>query len=327
MSIPRPRAAGILVTAIVVAIGMVTFVLPGHTEPTLRVGKAVRVAFSEAPADIGVQYGLFEKNGVHVVLSGFGGGGALVQAMAGGSIDIGLTASPELSLIKKGGPFQGVAVIGRNPSDLCIMVRTDRGIDNVADLKGKKLAVSGIHSLTSWLTTNLSILQGWGPGGIAQVYQNSPSEHVASMVRGETDGLVTSTQIGYQLEKDKRARLLVNFGDYIPELATDVIIASNDIIAKDPEAVRAFLKGWLATIAFVYAERDKTVAVFAKASEQPLDVTVKAYDDAVKAGFFSRTGKFDAKLIAPLPDAYVAMDFLKEPPDMKSLYTEKFLPD
>ncbi len=113
----------------------------------LRVGKSVGTAFAQEPLDIGVQFGLFKQQGLDVTLTSFGGGGSFTQAMTGGSIDIGITASPELSLIVKGAPFKGVAVVGIAPYDLVIIVRKDGDIRTVDDLQRAE----------SWRSRELSI--------------------------------------------------------------------------------------------------------------------------------------------------------------------------
>ena len=119
---------------------------------------------------------------------------------------------------------------------------------------------------------------------------------------------------------------LLNFGQYVPNLATDVIVATDDIIAKNPQAVRAFLRGWFETIDFVYAHKDASVEVMAEATHHSVAVISKAYDTLIPTGFFSRDGRFDEKVMAPLPKAYVEMGFLDEPPDITKLYTTAFLP-
>ena len=42
----------------------------------------------------------------------------------------------------------------------------DRVLQIFADLKGKKVGVTTVGSLTDWLARRMSILQGWGPDGI-----------------------------------------------------------------------------------------------------------------------------------------------------------------
>ena len=73
--------------------------------------------------------------------------------------------------------YEAIAGIGRKPADVKILsamysnsgmfiVRADSPYKTVADLKGKRIGVTTLGSLTEWLTRKLSQQQGWGPNGI-----------------------------------------------------------------------------------------------------------------------------------------------------------------
>src|SRR5262249_47005318 len=76
----------------------------------LRVGKAVAEAFAFVPLDVGVREGIFKRHGLDVEITSFGGGARLQQALAADSIDIGVSAGPELALLERGAPGEGVAL-------------------------------------------------------------------------------------------------------------------------------------------------------------------------------------------------------------------------
>src|SRR5437660_5928170 len=132
----------------------------------LRVGKAIAVAFSFVPLDVGMQTGIFKKRGIDVEQYGFGGSAKLQQALAAGSIDIGLGSGPELAFIAKGAPVLGVAALANQPALLTLTVAKNGPVRTVADLKGKTVSVSTVGSLTEWMARELSRQQGWGPNGI-----------------------------------------------------------------------------------------------------------------------------------------------------------------
>src|ERR1051325_7233876 len=67
----------------------------------LRVGKAVTESFAFVPLDIGLQHGIFKRHGLDIEITAFGGGARLQQAMAADSLDIGVSAGPELALLEK----------------------------------------------------------------------------------------------------------------------------------------------------------------------------------------------------------------------------------
>lgn len=68
---------------------------------TLRVGKAFPSAFGFVPIDVGVQEGIFKKQGLEIEITSLGGAPALIQAITAGSIDIGLESGTDLGMIPK----------------------------------------------------------------------------------------------------------------------------------------------------------------------------------------------------------------------------------
>ena len=57
---------------------------------TLRVGKSTLTSFTYTLLEVGMQSGIFEKHGLTIDSSAFGGGPRLIQGMTAGAIDIGL---------------------------------------------------------------------------------------------------------------------------------------------------------------------------------------------------------------------------------------------
>lgn len=138
---------------------------PAHAAEKLRVGKAVAEAFSFVPLDIGIRKGFFKQNGLDIEEIAFAGDAKMQQAMAADSLDIGIGSGPAMAFIAKGSPVKAVAAMAGAPLLLAIIVRPD-GPKTVADLKGKKISVSTVGSLTYWLVSETSRQQGWGPSGI-----------------------------------------------------------------------------------------------------------------------------------------------------------------
>jgi ABC-type nitrate/sulfonate/bicarbonate transport system substrate-binding protein len=122
---------------------------PANAVELLRVGKSVPEAFSFVPLDVGMRVGLFRKYGVTIEASSLAGGARLQQALAADSLDIGLGSGPEMSAIQKGSPVKAVAAMAGAPRLLGLLVRPDGAIKSLADLKGKKIAVTTLNSLRS----------------------------------------------------------------------------------------------------------------------------------------------------------------------------------
>jgi len=103
-----------------------------------------------------------------------------------------------------------------------------------------------------------------------------------------------------------------------------VIFASNDLIAKNPDAVRRFLKGWYETIAWMNSHKEETIAIIGKTSRTPPALMGPIYDVHKKE--FSIDGKFDREALEYIKGSLLTLKILDAAPDMSTLYTEEFLP-
>jgi NitT/TauT family transport system substrate-binding protein len=311
----------------VVAVAIVTFAaaiwLPARAKADpLRVGKAVPEAFSFVPLDIGIQEGIFKKNGLDVQGTAFGGDAKLQQAMAADSIDVALGSGPGMAFIAKGSPVKAIAAMAGPPLLLAIVVRPD-GPKTAADLKGKKVSVSTLGSLTAWLVSQTSRRQGWGPQGIEIEPMGTMPGQIAALRRGDIDGIIMDIGNAFDLEKKGEGRILVRFGD-IKDFIIHVIYATNKAIANRPNDLRNFVKGWFETIAFMRTHKDETAKIAAAVTGKDTDITSRTYDELMP--MFSDNGKFAPAALEVLSKSWVELGTLPSEPDVKTLYTEEFLP-
>ncbi|MPZ55900.1 MAG: hypothetical protein GEU91_05235 [Rhizobiales bacterium] len=189
--------------------------------------------------------------------------------------------------------------------------------------KGKKVSVSTAGSLTYWLVSQTSARQGWGPNGINIAPMGAMPGQIAALKRGDIDGVIMDVSNAFALEKRGEGRILVRFTE-IKDFHIHIIFATNKAIATKPEAVRAFLKGWFETIAFMRKNKAETVKIAMGVMHKDEDISSRTYDEIMP--MFSDTGRFDPKALETLRKSYVALKLLPEEPDMSKLYTEAYLP-
>jgi NitT/TauT family transport system substrate-binding protein len=291
----------------------------------LRVGKSVPEAFSFVPLDVGMRVGLFRKYGVEIEPSALAGGAKLQQALAADSLDLGLGSGPEMSAIQKGSPVKAVAAMAGAPRLLALLVRPDSSLKAVADLKGRKIAVTTVNSLTAWLVSELSRQQGWGPNGIEVTPLGATPGQFAALKTHQIDGLVSDIATLLQAEANGSGKILFRFGDLVQDFHIHVIFATNKLIAQRPDAVRAFLEAWFETIAFMRADKARTVDIAKDIISVDPAITARTYDELMP--MFSTDGKFNPKALAVLSRSYVDLKILPAEPDMRKFYTEEFLPN
>jgi NitT/TauT family transport system substrate-binding protein len=311
------------ISFLAVALACALTVVQASAAEMLRVGKAVPEAFSFVPLDVGIQKGFFKQDGVDIDEISFAGDAKMQQAMAADSLDIALGSGPAMAFIAKGSPVMAVAAMAGPPLDLTIVVRPD-GPKTTADLKGKKVSVSTVGSLTYWLVSETSRQQGWGPNGIEIAPMGAMAGQLAALERGDIDGAMTDISTALELQRTGKARILTRFGQIVKDFHVHVIYATNKLIASKPDAVRSFLKGWFEAIAFMRQNKSATVAIATQVIGKDEDITEKTYDEMMPE--FSDDGKFNPKALATLAKSFVELKVLPTEPDMSKLYTEAYLP-
>lgn len=299
-------------------------VAPAHATEKLRVGKAVAFAWTFTPLDVGIQTGIFAKHGLEIEASDATGDAKLQQALTADSLDVGIGSGPGMAFMAKGVPAKAVAAMAGVPRNMAVMVGYNSTAKTVDDLKGKKLGVTTVGSLTDWIGKRINALKGWGAEGITTVPIGGMPPARAAIKTGQIDGYIGALETGYALEEAKEWRVITTATPFVDDFITHVFFVRDDVIAKRPEAVRAFLKGWFETIAFMKANKDKSVEITSKVLNLSPTVISRAYDEQIP--IFSTDGTFDPKAVVALKQSFIEMGLLKEMPDDKVMFTTQFVP-
>jgi NitT/TauT family transport system substrate-binding protein len=307
------------------ALAAMTFILaaPAGAE-TLRVGKAGRTAFSFVPIDVGIQTGIFKKNGLDIQEASFGGDAKVQQAMAADSIDIGLGSGPGLAFIVKGSPVKGIAAMAGPPLLFALVVRNNGSVKSVDDLKGRKVGVSTVGSVTSCIISEVSRQKGWGNDGMIRVAVGNDASRVAALKAKALDAAIVNLAVALNYVERGQGRIILRFGKLVKHFHIHVIFATDKAIKEKPAALRAFLKAWFETIRYMRAHKKETVKIAMQVMNTDAKITARIYDELMP--MFSNDGRFDPQALAVLRSSFVEMKTLPKEPDMSKLVTEAYLP-
>jgi ABC-type nitrate/sulfonate/bicarbonate transport system substrate-binding protein len=291
---------------------------------TLRVGKAGREAFSFVPADVGARSGLFKKHNLDLEISSFGGDARIQQAMAADAIDVALGSGPGMAFIAKGSPVKGIAAMAGPPLLFALVVRADDAVKSPDDLKGRKVGVSTVGSVTSWIVSEVSRQKGWGFDGVTQVPIGEDASRIAALKSKALDAAIVNLAVALKFVQSGDGRILLRFNDLLKDFHTHVIFATDKAIATKPDTLRAFVKGWFESVTYMRENKPRTVAISKEIMGTDLETTNGIYDELMP--MFTDDGHFDPKALAVLARSFVEMKTLPNEPDMSKLYTEEFLP-
>lgn len=299
--------------------------VPASALDKVRVGIPATEAFSFMAVDFGDHLGIYAKNGIEVERVVLLGSAKLHQAMTADAIDIAAGAGTDFAFLVKGAPELGVAATAGPPLDMGFIVPYDLPAKTSDDLKGKKIGISTYGALTDWLAHRLIQVKGWDPKDLHEITVGSDKAAEASfIITHQIDTMITGATSGLQLEETQRGRLLFPASEIVGTFLDHAIYATNNVIQKDPEAVRAFLKGWFETIAYERAHRDETIAYAVTAMKRSPAVETKEYDLVIR--MFSADGRFDPAALKVMSRSFVDLGQLNSEPDLTKYYTEKFLP-
>jgi len=313
--------------AFAAALAGAVLALPASAATTLTVGKSVATSDPIMAVNVGAEAGLFKQRGLDLKIVDFAGGSKMAQAMAAGSIDIADGAGTEMALEAKGVPMMAVCESSATFPFLSLGVSGDSPAKSLKDLKGGKIGVSSPGSLSDWLAHELSRKEGWGEDGVTSVAIGGGTESVLAGLRGHlVDAAVAGTSLFLDMEQNKTGRLLAPVTDFEGPAASGMIFASNRLIASDPDAVRAFVAGWIDSVAYIFAHKAETVRIESAVTGLPESVMAKAYDIDMAGHLFVRDCKFDAESLSTLQRSFIDLKLLSAPPDMSKLYTEAYLP-
>jgi ABC-type nitrate/sulfonate/bicarbonate transport system substrate-binding protein len=290
----------------------------------VRLGKAVPNSFAFSTAEIGIDAKIWETENIALEVSAFRGDAQMQQALAAGAVDVGLGSGPGLGFRAKGAPSIGVAAMYGPPSNLGLTVLARSQIRSIADLKGKKIGVTTVGSLTDWLTRKLAQQQGWGHDGITVLPTGAVPARLALMERGELDGMVIESATSFELEEQGKGRTITLFGDIEKHFYTHVIFATDGMIEKRADLLRRFLRGWFKTVAFMKANKAATVKSGARVVEVRESIVSKVYDTQI--GDFSLDGAWDPQSIEVIRNSLKDLGILNFVPEAKVIYNDQFVP-
>src|SRR5215813_2346393 len=308
----------LLVTSALIGAGV------AYANDHVRVGKAQGSAWTFLPLDIGVEQGLFAKHGLDIESADLAGDAKVQQALAAGSIDVGLGSGPGMAFAAKGSPVVAVAAFAGPPRNISAIVLHNSGIQKVADLKGKTIAVSTTGSLSDWLAKQMAIQEGWGQDGIRAVPLGAIPTSIAALKTRQVDAVVLATEAGFRLEEQKEGRVLATMDRYAPHFITHVVFAQKSLVANNPGLVSRFLQGFFAAIAFVQSHKEETSSLAERVLHQSPGLARQVYD--LEAGMFIDDGRFEPQAVATLKQSFIDMKTLPSVPADTELFTTQFVP-
>ncbi|HWR41630.1 ABC transporter substrate-binding protein [Sporomusa sp.] len=274
--------------------------------------------------------GIFKNKGVDVELQSIEGVGDRKQALVAGKIQA-MAASLDVSVSAagEGVPMKFVWAFDASNGADGLIVKKDKGIEKVADLKGKEVAFHRGSAAHFFLNTLLE-KNGLKDGDIKAVDMKA-SEAASAFMAGKVDAAVTWEP---HLGKAKAAgeTVLATTKD-TPGLIADVLVFREDIAKNNPETVQAVVAALAEATEFMSKNPDETNKILAaafkmKPEEVAADIqTVKFYGLKDNLEFYGTKEKPGAiyEVGNRAGEFYVKLKLLSQAPDLSKYIDNTFI--
>ncbi len=213
------------------------------------------------------------------VLSLFVQGGARgAQVLVAGSVDfsLGLGSGTRAALV--GVPIK--AIFGFNDKPYFFLYgRPDLGVNNPADLKGKKIAVTSIGSSTDFAARAIIQHFGMNPEKDASILAMGGGNNVWSAIQsGAVQAAILWPPFDVAAQKLGMKKVLY-LGDVL-SLPGGGVVASDNLLKENPEKVRKFLRATLRGLRFFLDQRNRAenAAMIRRVFQLDSEVAFATYD-------------------------------------------------
>jgi NitT/TauT family transport system substrate-binding protein len=303
---------------------------PSNEPVTLRLGYFPNV--THAPALVGIEGGLFEKNlGKNVTLetTSFNAGGDVITALLAGELDASyIGPGPSISGFQQSNGEALRIVSGAATGGAYLVTKPD--IKSAKDLKGKTISTPQLGNtqdvaLRAWLKTE-GLSSDTAGGGDVSILPQENSLTLTTFQAGDIDGAWVPEPWATRLINEGGGKILVDEADLWPDgkfVTTNVIVATG-FLNDHPDVVKQLIEGNIASIDYIKSDPAKAEEYTATAIEKATGKPIAP--ELVTASFKNLTFTVDPVPSSLEKDAKDAFDVgLIDSADVKGIYDLKIL--
>ena len=219
------------------------------------------------PWYIAAEQGYFTQEGANVELVWFPVYSDSMLALSAGQLDMNSqTLSDTLGPLAEGVPLSIVLVNDNSAGNDAIVARPD--IQSVADLKGKTIATE-LGAVDHFL-----LLMALQRAGLTQSDINfvnmSVNDAAPTFIAGRLDAVAVWEPFITQISRTGSGKVLFDSRE-LPGLIPDLLVARNDVTQQYPEQMRAIVRAWYRTLAFIEGNPEDAYAIMARHAETTVD--------------------------------------------------------
>lgn len=273
------------------------------------------------PLFVGKDEGLFQAEGIELELTTLAGGAAGIPALESGSLNIMYSnIVSALQAVEQGLDLRVIApgslnAVNRNADSSRWLVLNDSGIEKLADLRGKRLAINQLRNVNDLYTVALLDTVGLKPGDYTLTEIPFP-QMVDALLNKQVDAICeVEPFITIALDSGRVRDLGSAYADIHPNFYLAHYVALKRWIDRNEDAVHRFQRAMQRSIDHVNANRDR----LGDWSVQYLRLNPELKDKIAMPEWRTAMGDEYVGSIARTRDLMVRYGYLKQSLDVQPL--------
>lgn len=210
-----------------------------------------------------------------------------IQALLGGDVQFtGAGSSALVSMARGNTPLK--VVLATNDRVLQWLV-TRPEIASPKDLKGKKIATTGVAAIATFMLKQILTKHGLDGNKDVIYLDVGQGNQLPALLGGGFDAAVLSVEQRY-VALDKGMREMFFFGNEVKN-SWGTLATTDRLIKENPKMVGAFVRAALKALRYIRHDKEGTVSALLKFSGVSRQQATRLYDDLI--GTFTRNGAVD----------------------------------
>jgi NitT/TauT family transport system substrate-binding protein len=198
--------------------------------------------------------------------------------MIAGAVDVGVTSLAGVTIgIKAGQPIK----VFYGGFDMALFDwYAVKSIKSMADTKGKRFGVSRLGSSTDFLTRYALQNSGVDPRSVQIIQGGGSIPRLAAMDAGQLDVNILASPEKF-IAADKGYNLVYKQTQIAPDYPFHVFFALEGFLERDPNSVKAMLRGFVKGVRKAKADKASAVKVLEERVKLDKKYAARAYDDFI----------------------------------------------
>jgi NitT/TauT family transport system substrate-binding protein len=274
-SAKRILSVGLSIVLVVFAFPVSSF---AQGRPTKTYVAHAAATLTDVPYYIAREKGFYQDEGLDVTSIFVQGRALSTQVLTAGSVDFSLAMGSGTRAALTGVPIKGIFVLNDKPFYV-LYGRPDLGVRKAEDLKGKKIGVTGVGSMTELAARAMVKHFGMNPdrdvtilaiGGGANVWSAIQSGSVEAAILWPPFDVI-ATKMGM--------KKILFVGDII-NLPGGGVMAPDQVLKDNPAKVKRFLRGTLRGLRYFGNEKNRSdsVAIMSRVFQLDQEAALGTFD-------------------------------------------------